>query len=148
MLDACVLTGIQSAQSRQPNGRSEHSEFRDRIRRCFIHGRIRVPRPRTSRVAAQLEHSDRRKWRISRVKGFRRSLERRQNRHRHRGRDRRTYSPRSVGDLFIVRRHRASQKTRHHPRGGLARPEYPMSEFTPSQKDLTSNAAPPGLNRF
>lgn len=50
--------------------------------------------------------------------------------------------------FFIVRRHRASQKTRHHPRGGLARPEYPMSEFTPSQKDLTSNAAPPGLNRF
>lgn len=28
------------------------------------------------------------------------------------------------------------------------RPEYPMSEFTPSQKDLTGNAAVPGSDRY
>lgn len=41
--------------------------------------------------------------------------------------------------FLILRRRRPSKKARH---------EYPMSEFTPSQKDLTSNAAAPGSDRY
>lgn len=55
-----------------------------------------------------------------------------------------------VGALlaFLFMRRRNASSRGHQSLGGLARPEYPMSEFTPSQKDLTSHAAAPGLSRY
>ncbi|KAK5045258.1 hypothetical protein LTR84_009364 [Exophiala bonariae] len=49
--------------------------------------------------------------------------------------------------FLFMRRRRVSSKG-HQQLGGLTRPEYPMSEFTPSQKDLTSDAAAPGSSRY